>query len=639
MHQPDVGARLSGSRAARFASIHRVGLSGILVAGAALATMLHDLGSKGLWGDEIWEVWWSLQKPIGAMLTQAWAPPDLPLNFILVRLATNLGTDGAAIRLPEAILGIGTVVVVFLIARRVFGLAEAIAAALLLAVAPLQVWYAQDARPYAGISFYATLALYFFLILAEAWSWWAWLGLVLAFTLGVYNHLFGLFPVGILGLVAIVGTAGRAIHCRYVRGSTKSVFVRADLRFVGGVLAATAAAAVLSAPLWAGILGYLQAGAPGEVAPPPFVVSPGFVAAQLSLYGAGEGWRLYLFAGSFAIGFITTMMRRPWLAFVFGAWLCVPFIALAILQPRHIFIPRYFLFLQPVYLLTVAVGAVAIALAVSAALDRFLRSWRVPTRTLVTLAAVGVLCAVNFRTTAAGYSVDKQQDWSAICDFIAADARPGDIVTGNGYARDALNWCLRDDPVLYVPGRDEPLAQLFDSGQNVWYVETADGAGAPPLSAAGFVAVPDQIWAKPGLIEAGQYAAFAFPVSETHAHVLYRATPTLPARLVLHDVVGTTVVTGWPDYGQIGPGATRSLQYGPPAGTSRLVIRFLDAPGRDLAVSIDHAPVGTVSTAAGTGNWVTVAFAIPPWTGSPVQVDLRDLGDQPAAVAEIHADP
>jgi 4-amino-4-deoxy-L-arabinose transferase-like glycosyltransferase len=190
---------------------HRAVLSLILhqwplgcVALLGLFTAFFHLGTRGLWGDEVWEVSWAHQQPLAQTFMRFRAPPDLALHFMLTQISTTWSTDPFFVRLPSALLGMSTVVVVFLLGRRLLGLYTGLIGATLLAIAPYHVWYSQDARPYAGLAFYSVLSLYCLCILLEGFSLAAAVGLTLSLTLNFYDHLFAVFPaLTELGVVAV----------------------------------------------------------------------------------------------------------------------------------------------------------------------------------------------------------------------------------------------------------------------------------------------------------------------------------------------------------------------------------------------------------------------------------------------------
>jgi mannosyltransferase len=160
----------------------------LFVSALGLATAFYQLGFKGLWGDEVWQVGWANQQSLAetfvrfTIFTPAAhprAPSDLdlpaqtvsldndPLSFLWTHLTTRLGTSEFWVRFPSAVFGAASVLILFLLASRLFGRRAGLLASVTLALAPYHVWYAQDARAYAGLIFWSLLGLYF---LAASWT-------------------------------------------------------------------------------------------------------------------------------------------------------------------------------------------------------------------------------------------------------------------------------------------------------------------------------------------------------------------------------------------------------------------------------------------------------------------------------------
>jgi len=160
-------------------------LLAIVALGGALR--FHQIGSKGLWLDESFSVWLGWQ-PVGRML--AWLiniDQHPPLYYTLLHFWMLLGDNAANVRAFSALCGTLTIPVVYLLGRRLAnhthfpppaggsegGDARAgglrgedarpvvgLLAALLLAVSPFHVRFAQETRMYTLLTLNASLALY-----------------------------------------------------------------------------------------------------------------------------------------------------------------------------------------------------------------------------------------------------------------------------------------------------------------------------------------------------------------------------------------------------------------------------------------------------------------------------------------------
>ncbi len=90
-----------------------------------------------------------------------------PLHFAILWVWTHIfGFSEIASRFPSLIFGIGTIFITFLIGRK-YSKNVGLMAALLLSLAPLHIYYSQEARPYSLAAFAATLCSYYFLKFLE----------------------------------------------------------------------------------------------------------------------------------------------------------------------------------------------------------------------------------------------------------------------------------------------------------------------------------------------------------------------------------------------------------------------------------------------------------------------------------------
>ena len=189
-----------------------------LLGGFALALRLLDLGRRELWVDEAFT--WNFAQKVGqpgfGELIRLEATP--PLYYGLIGLLLRIfGDSDWLIRLPSAVFGAQSVMLVALLGEKLGWRPAGLAGALVLAVHPWHLFISQEARVYP-------LLLLLLLVLAMA-TWraletdagadWVKVGAVL--TLCLYCHLFGIF-VGAAAAVAVVAL-GRGLRSR-LRGFT-----------------------------------------------------------------------------------------------------------------------------------------------------------------------------------------------------------------------------------------------------------------------------------------------------------------------------------------------------------------------------------------------------------------------------------
>jgi len=116
----------------------------------------------------------------------------------------GLAHSDLALRTLGALLGVLTVLALLLLARRLSGRATARLAGLLVALAPVLVWYSQELRMFqpatTGLVWgaYALLRAWTTPLRGRRWLWW--LAMLAAFTLALYSYLFSAFVLPAAGV-------------------------------------------------------------------------------------------------------------------------------------------------------------------------------------------------------------------------------------------------------------------------------------------------------------------------------------------------------------------------------------------------------------------------------------------------------
>lgn len=209
---------------------HVVGLLAVIAIAAAVR--FHALGRQPLWNDEAFG-WWHIRESwhhIWVVLPATDGHP--PLYLALLKLWSGLfGTSEAGLRGLSAIASLATVPVMYACGHRLgrptHGPALGLSAAIMCALAPVQVEYAQEARAYAVIGLCTAIGLWSMLRLvcdAEAarWPWlgwsapvevqagrlWAtrlaWLGLAFSLAVALWLHLMNVLLVAAFGLCGVL---------------------------------------------------------------------------------------------------------------------------------------------------------------------------------------------------------------------------------------------------------------------------------------------------------------------------------------------------------------------------------------------------------------------------------------------------
>lgn len=131
----------------------------ITLIGGLLRVLL--LGSKTMWLDETFSVWLANQS-VGDLLH--WIvkiDQHPPLYYLLLHYwVAYRGDTASSVRLLSALFGTATIPLIYLIGKRMSGAVVGLVAALLLALSPFNLYFAQETRMYTLLMFNAAVAIY-----------------------------------------------------------------------------------------------------------------------------------------------------------------------------------------------------------------------------------------------------------------------------------------------------------------------------------------------------------------------------------------------------------------------------------------------------------------------------------------------
>lgn len=407
----------------------------VVVTLVALVLRMIELADKSLWIDEAFS-WWLARQPMDVLWRNVLAVDQHPpLYYSLLHLWLPDGAGETGLRGFSVLWSVPTVPVVYLIGRRVGRPVVALLAAVLQAVSPLHVWYAQQGRMYTMLTFFAAAAILCTLRLLDTRE----LsrravrvtvgGLAASVTLTMLSHNTGvLLPVVLAGVVLVLVVRQRRaaavrvpLDDRTVDFAAATVLMTrgpvADLRAIGiglglGVLGwmpwlpgflkqagQVDAEFWLPAPTTTAVLEHLRnlvsAHAPAQLT---------VVLALLAVVLAGCGaWRLRgrpeavllvaLLFGPLVLELIVSI-RRPIFYSQTLIWTSVPLVVLA-----------------------------AVALAGI--------RWRP-----LAAAATAALVTVNIGALGAYYRAGSVEDWEGAALYMATQAQPGDVLLFNaGWTR------------------------------------------------------------------------------------------------------------------------------------------------------------------------------------------------------------
>lgn len=202
----------------------------------AFAVRTVHLDAQSLWYDEAVSAQVAAK---GLAELTRWTADDIqpPLYYIFLAGWTRAaGHEEWVLRFPSVIFGMAAVAVLWSLVRRLYGRSPygslaALLAAGMAAIAPLYVYYSQEARMYTQLTFFGALAGYALLRAAtdsegrRDLGWWA--VTAVASLAALYTHYFALFLLAAFAVCAFVALAlaRRRVPARRVRNAVATILL------------------------------------------------------------------------------------------------------------------------------------------------------------------------------------------------------------------------------------------------------------------------------------------------------------------------------------------------------------------------------------------------------------------------------
>jgi hypothetical protein len=131
----------------------------ITLVGGWLRVLLLD--NQGMWLDETFSVWLANHSVLDMLQWMVKIDQHPPLYYLLLHYWVALGGDTPYhVRLLSALFGAGTIPVIYLIGKRMSGMVMGLAAAVMLALSPFNIAFAQETRMYTCLTFNVAVAIY-----------------------------------------------------------------------------------------------------------------------------------------------------------------------------------------------------------------------------------------------------------------------------------------------------------------------------------------------------------------------------------------------------------------------------------------------------------------------------------------------
>ncbi|MCB2114213.1 MAG: glycosyltransferase family 39 protein [Parvularculaceae bacterium] len=176
---------------------------------AATALRVYKLDSP-LWFDEMATVINYVRAPFAQVIADYSSFNNHLFYSIQAKLSVlAFGESPWSLRFPALLFGVGSIWLVWRIARRYCDPKVALLSAALLAVSYHHIWFTQNARGYTELMFWSLAALAAFEANRQSGDWRRWLLFALCLACAMYTHLTAAFFVAALGLTWIATLAAR----------------------------------------------------------------------------------------------------------------------------------------------------------------------------------------------------------------------------------------------------------------------------------------------------------------------------------------------------------------------------------------------------------------------------------------------
>ena len=435
-----------------------------------LALRVWAIGAKGLWLDEAFSIWMSRHALTELFDWLVRIDQHPPLYYLLLHGWLTFGDQEGWVRTLSALFSTATIPLFYLFVRSLLDVKTGLVAALILALAPFHVRFAQETRMYALLACMAAAAMLCLALIlttpgrasepyGRRWTRrLAWIGYVLCTTATLLTHNTAIFfplAVNLFVLGWIAWRRWRPAAPTAVDASRKRAPGQPPLRpleppALASWLYAQAAIVALWLP-WSAAFVRQSLGVDAQFWIPAPTLQTILDTLGVFMTGAfADGWFwpgwVWLFFGLFfAMGAYALRVRPPVLALLLLLWL-TPFAGEWLVSLRRpIFYDRTLIWASLPFYAVVAVGIAS------------LHSRAVIAAALVALAALQLFSLNSY------YRDFRKEEWREAAAYVVQQVRPGDLLLFNAtWVQIPFDYYF-DRYELAVPQHGAP-ADLFDAG-------------------------------------------------------------------------------------------------------------------------------------------------------------------------------
>lgn len=122
-----------------------------------------------------------------------------------------LGESETGLRLPALVFGLGTILLLYSLGRRLLGRPLGLLAATILALSSMHLYFCSNARAYTLLAFTALAQSYAGILLLERETRLRWATFILAGMICGYAHLYGILSAGLVGVAVLIAVWARPL--------------------------------------------------------------------------------------------------------------------------------------------------------------------------------------------------------------------------------------------------------------------------------------------------------------------------------------------------------------------------------------------------------------------------------------------
>jgi len=166
---------------------------------------LYNLGERSFWRDEAASVGYVRSILNGGLRENLIFSRVQPLYFLIIIPFYYFSQSEWGLRLASVVWGIASIPLVYCFGARLFSRKIGLVGALLLAFSPFHIFYSQDLRPYSLFLFLSMLMFYLSYLALEDNKNIYYIGIIAISVLGIYTHIYTVFPLFIVNLYLVIG--------------------------------------------------------------------------------------------------------------------------------------------------------------------------------------------------------------------------------------------------------------------------------------------------------------------------------------------------------------------------------------------------------------------------------------------------